>query len=194
MVGHTGAGKTTITALLMRFYDPKNGSITIDGQNLKDITLESLYDSVSLVTQEPYLFADTILENIRYGKTESSDQDIFDLCTLLGADQFIESLPDGYMTVLQESGKSLSSGQRQMITIARTMLSDPEILILDEATSRLDAYSESLVQIAQNKLFEGRTTLIIAHRLSTNRLTYQLDKKLLWSVIQELEKLQSQLC
>ncbi|MCE7735930.1 MAG: ABC transporter ATP-binding protein, partial [Candidatus Heimdallarchaeota archaeon] len=169
LVGHTGAGKTTITALLMRFYDPKVGSITIDGQNLKDITLDSLYSSVSLVTQEPYLFADTILENIRYGKSEASDQDIFDLCTLLGADQFIEALPDGYSTVLQESGKSLSSGQRQMITIARTMLSDPKILILDEATSRLDAYSESLVQVAQNILFEGRTTIIIAHRLSTIR-------------------------
>jgi ATP-binding cassette subfamily B protein len=169
LVGHTGAGKTTITALLMRFYDPKLGTIKIDGQGLRDITLDSLYSSVSLVTQEPYLFADTILENIRYGKLEASDQDIYDLCILLGADQFIEALPDGYETLLQESGKSLSSGQRQMITIARTMLSDPEILILDEATSRLDAYSESLVQTAQQILFKGRTTLIIAHRLSTIR-------------------------
>ncbi len=169
LVGHTGAGKTTITALLMRFYDPNIGSIKIDGQDLKDIKLDSLYNSVSLVTQEPYLFADSILENIRYGKLDASDEDIYDLCALLGADQFIEALPQGYLTVLQESGKSLSSGQRQMITIARTMLSDPKILILDEATSRLDAYSESLVQKAQKMLFEGRTTLIIAHRLSTIR-------------------------
>ncbi|OLS29245.1 MAG: putative ABC transporter ATP-binding protein [Candidatus Heimdallarchaeota archaeon LC_2] len=169
LVGHTGSGKTTIISLLMRFYDPQSGTISIDGQNLRDIQLDSLYSSLSLVNQEPYLFADTILENIRYGKADATDEDIYDLCALLGADQFIESLPDGYMTVLQESGKSLSSGQRQMITIARTMLSDPKILILDEATSRLDAYSESLVQTAQKILFEGRTTLIIAHRLSTIR-------------------------
>lgn len=167
LVGHTGAGKTTISSLLMRFYDPVHGSIRIGNQDLKDITLESLLQAVSLVPQEPYLFADTVLENIRYGKPEASDQQIYDLCLLLGADQFIEALPNGYQTILQESGKSLSAGQRQMITIARTMLSDPKILLLDEATSRLDAYSESLVQQAQNILFKGRTTLVIAHRLST---------------------------
>jgi len=110
-----------------------------------------------------------VMENIRYGRLSATDEEIIDLCKLIGADDFIEALPDGYYTVLQESGKSLSAGQRQMITIARTMLSDPTILILDEATSRLDAYSESLVQIAQNKLFEGRTTIVIAHRLSTIR-------------------------
>lgn len=169
IVGHTGAGKTTLTALLMRFYDPLNGSIKIGNLDIKDITLESLRRYVSIVTQEPYLFADTVMENIRYGKVEATDDEIFDICTMIGADEFIEALPDGYSTVLQESGKSLSAGQRQMITIARTLLSDPKILVLDEATSRLDAYSESLVQIAQNKLFEGRTTLVIAHRLSTIR-------------------------
>ena len=169
LVGHTGAGKTTITSLLMRFYDPKQGFIAIDDQKLIDITLESLYQTVSIVSQEPYLFADTVLENIRYGKPNATDTDIFDLCQLIGADLFIEALPQSYQTVLQESGKSLSAGQRQMITIARTMLSDPKILILDEATSRLDAYSESLVQNAQKLLFKGRTTIIIAHRLSTIR-------------------------
>ncbi|MHA1990884.1 MAG: ABC transporter ATP-binding protein [Candidatus Hodarchaeales archaeon] len=167
LVGHTGAGKTTISSLLMRFYDPAYGLIKIGNQDLKDVTLESLHQSVSLVPQEPYLFADSVLENIRYGDPNASDEDIFTLCKLIGADQFIDALPQGYDTILQESGKSLSAGQRQMITIARTMLSDPKILILDEATSRLDAYSESLVQKAQNLLFEGRTTIVIAHRLST---------------------------
>lgn len=169
LVGHTGAGKTTVTSLLMRFYDPTQGDIFINDQNLKDITLESLHDNLSIVTQEPYLFADTVLENIRYGRPEASDEEINDLCELIGAKKFIEALPEGFSTILQESGKSLSAGQRQMITVARTMLSDPRILILDEATSRLDAYSESLVQIAQNLLFKGRTTLVIAHRLSTIR-------------------------
>ncbi|MFX1533874.1 MAG: ABC transporter ATP-binding protein [Promethearchaeota archaeon] len=169
LVGHTGAGKTTVTSLLMRFYDPTQGDIFINDQNLKGVTLESLHDNLSIVTQEPYLFADTVLENIRYGRPEASDEEIDDLCELIGAKQFIEALPEGFNTVLQESGKSLSAGQRQMITVARTMLSDPRILILDEATSRLDAYSESLVQIAQNLLFKGRTTMVIAHRLSTIR-------------------------
>jgi ATP-binding cassette subfamily B protein len=167
LVGHTGAGKTTITSLLMRYYDTTDGSISIDGLDLRTSTIDSLYENISLVSQEPYLFADTVLENIRYGKPDATDADIYDLCELLGADQFIEALPQGYETILQESGKSLSAGQRQMITIARTMLSDPKVLILDEATSRLDAYSESLVQIAQKILFENRTTVIIAHRLST---------------------------
>ena len=151
----------------MRFYDPVMGSIRIGNQDLKDVTIESLLQAVSLVPQEPYLFADTVLENIRYGKPGASDEEIYELCVLLGADQFIDALPDGYQTVLQESGKSLSAGQRQMITIARTMLSDPKILLLDEATSKLDAFSESLVQQAQNLLFKDRTTIVIAHRLST---------------------------
>lgn len=169
LVGHTGAGKTTITNLLMRFYDPNEGKVIIGGQDLREVTLESIHDSISLVSQEPYLFADTVLENIRYGRPDATDKEIYDLCKMIGADEFIEVLPEGYQTVLQESGKSLSAGQRQMITIARTWLSDPRILVLDEATSRLDAYSESLVQRAQQLLFKGRTTIVIAHRLSTIR-------------------------
>ncbi len=169
LIGHTGAGKTTVTKLILRFYDPDKGSIKIDGQDLRSIKLASLYDSISLVTQEPYLFAGTILENIKYGRPDASDDEVYEICRIIGADEFIDALPDGYQTVISESGKSLSAGQRQMITIARTMLRNPKILILDEATSRLDAYTESLVQIAQNKLFEGRTTLVIAHRLSTIR-------------------------
>lgn len=174
IVGHTGAGKTTITNLIMRFYDPKSGTILVDGQDLKQITLDSLYDQVSYVSQDPYLFAGTVIDNIRYGKPSASDDEIYKICELIGADQFIDALPQGYHTSLQESGKSLSAGQRQMITIVRTMLSDPKILILDEATSRLDALTESLVQKAQLMLFEGRTTLIIAHRLSTIRDVKQI--------------------
>ena len=169
LVGHTGAGKTTISALLMRFYDPIKGSIKIGNQDLRDITLESLMNAISLVPQEPYLFADTVLENLKYGNPDVSDKQVLEICKLIGADRFIEALHDGYNTILQESGKSLSAGQRQMITIGRTMIKNPKILILDEATSRLDAYSESLVQHAQQMLFKDRTTIVIAHRLSTIR-------------------------
>ena len=169
VVGHTGAGKTTLAALITRFYDPTEGRILIGDQDLRDVTLETLHSAIGLIPQEPYLFADTVIENIRYGNPEISDGEIYELCKLIGADDFIEALPHGYDTMLQESGKGLSSGQRQMITIARTMLADPKILVLDEATSRLNAYSESLVQLAQKALFEGRTTFVIAHRLTTIR-------------------------
>ncbi|MHA2172544.1 MAG: ABC transporter ATP-binding protein, partial [Candidatus Kariarchaeaceae archaeon] len=169
VVGHTGAGKTTLAALISRFYDPIKGRILIGDQDLRDVTLESLHAVIGMIPQEPYLFADTVIENIRYGNPDITDGEIFQLCKLIGAEDFIEALPDGYETQLLESGKGLSSGQRQMITIARTMLADPKILVLDEATSRLDAYSESLVQLAQQALFKGRTTFVIAHRLTTIR-------------------------
>ena len=167
VVGHTGAGKTTIAALINRFYDPQEGKILIGDQDLKKITLGSLHDNVALIAQEPYLFNGTVMENIGYAKPEATDEDIVSLCKLMGAHEFIEVLPQGYQTILFEEGKNLSAGQTQMISIARTMLADPRILILDEATSRLDAYSESLVQAAQEKLFADRTTVVIAHRLTT---------------------------
>jgi ATP-binding cassette subfamily B protein len=167
VVGHTGAGKTTLAALVNRFYDPQMGRVLIGDQDLREITLESLHGTVSLIPQEPYLFDDTIMENIRYGRPEATEHQIVELCKIIGANEFIEVLADGYDTRIIESGKNLSAGQRQMITIARTMLADPRILILDEATSRLDAYSESLVQDAQAKLFSDRTTVVIAHRLTT---------------------------
>jgi ABC-type multidrug transport system fused ATPase/permease subunit len=167
VVGHTGAGKTTLAALVNRFYDPKEGTIKIGEQNLRDLQLHSLHRAMSLIPQEPYLFDDTIMENIRYGKHDATNEEIIELCKLLGADEFIEVLASGYNTPIIQSGKNLSAGQRQMITIARTMLANPKILILDEATSRLDAYSESLVQDAQELLFHGRTTIVIAHRLTT---------------------------
>ncbi len=167
LVGHTGAGKTTIAALINRFYDPQKGRILIGDQDLRDITLESLHGAVALVPQEPYLFDGTILENIRYGRESATDEEVIRLCKMIGADEFIEVLADGYHTMVVENGKNLSAGQRQMIAIARTMLADPRILVLDEATSRLDAYSEALVQDAQAKLFADRTTVVIAHRLTT---------------------------
>ncbi|MFO7619448.1 MAG: ABC transporter ATP-binding protein [Thermoplasmata archaeon] len=167
VVGHTGAGKSTLAALITRFYDPTGGRILIGGCDIRSITLESLHDAVALIAQEPYLFNGTVMENIRYGKPSASGSEIMSLCRLIGANEFIEVLPQGYDTVLFEEGKNLSAGQIQMISIARTMLANPRILILDEATSRLDAYSESLVQAAQEKLFAGRTTVVIAHRLTT---------------------------
>ncbi|MBN2229291.1 MAG: ABC transporter ATP-binding protein [Candidatus Thorarchaeota archaeon] len=167
IVGHTGAGKTTIAALVNRFYDPIDGGIYIGNQNIREVQLHSLHSSMSLIPQEPYLFDDTIMENIRYGKLDATDEEIINLCKILGADEFIDVLADGYQTRIIQSGKNLSAGQRQMITIARTMLANPKILILDEATSRLDAYSESLVQDAQEQLFHDRTTIVIAHRLTT---------------------------
>ncbi|MFW9924692.1 MAG: ABC transporter ATP-binding protein, partial [Candidatus Thorarchaeota archaeon] len=168
LVGHTGAGKTTIASMLLpRFYDIQKGSIKIGEQDIREITQQSLRSTIGLIPQEPYLFNATILENIKYGKDDATDEEAFEICKLLGADLFIEALPNGYSTIVQEGGKQLSAGQRQMITIARTMLANPEILILDEATSRLDTYTESLVQEAQEKLFKNRTTFVIAHRLST---------------------------
>jgi ABC-type multidrug transport system fused ATPase/permease subunit len=167
VVGHTGAGKTTLASLINRFYDPQEGRVLIGNQDLRKVTLESLHNAVSLIPQEPYLFDGSVMENIRYGQPEATDKEIYDLCKIIGANEFIEVLADGYDTLVLENGKNLSAGQRQMITIARTMLADPRILILDEATSRLDAYSEALVQDAQALLFADRTTVVIAHRLTT---------------------------
>ncbi|NHK31901.1 MAG: ABC transporter ATP-binding protein [Asgard group archaeon] len=168
LVGHTGAGKTTLASMLLtRFYDIQKGSIKIGGQEIKNVTQNSLRQAISLIPQEPFLFTATVLENIKYGKPDATNEEVYNICKMIGADIFIDALPDGYETMVREGGKQLSAGQRQIITIARAMLADPQILILDEATSRLDAYSESLVQAAQRKLFNNRTTFVIAHRLST---------------------------
>jgi ABC-type multidrug transport system fused ATPase/permease subunit len=168
VVGHTGAGKTTLfSSLLTRFYDVNEGSIKIGKQDIKSVTQSSLRKAIGLVTQEPFLFTGTVMENILYGAPDATVEDVYKISKRINADEFIAALPQGYDTQVVEGGKKLSAGQRQIVTVARTMLSNPRILVLDEATSRLDAYTESLVQAAQRELFKGRTTFVIAHRLST---------------------------
>lgn len=167
LVGPTGAGKTTVINLLHRFYDPLEGRVTIDGRDLRDVTLESWYRQVALVPQETILFGGTILDNIRYGKMEAEEPAVLEASQAAHAHDFITDLPDGYHTLVGEKGVNLSGGQRQRIAIARAILKNPRILLLDEATSSLDTDSERLVQEALQRLMVGRTTFVVAHRLST---------------------------
>lgn len=174
IVGATGAGKTTITNLIMRLYDPLSGKILIDGHDAKDFRYKSLRGQIALVPQEPILFNETILNNIRMGRRESSDEDVMRIVSELGMDDLIKGLPDGYNTVVSPGGSNLSVGQRQLISLARTMLKDPRILILDEATSSLDPLTESLLQNALARIMRGRTCILIAHRLSTVKLAQRV--------------------
>ena len=167
LVGPTGAGKTTVINLLHRFYDPTEGRITIDGKDLRHVTVESWYRQIALVPQETILFGGTILDNIRYGNMAANEAKIMEASKAAHAHGFITSLPDGYHTLVGEKGVNLSGGQRQRIAIARAILKNPRILLLDEATSSLDTESERLVQEALQRLMEGRTTFVVAHRLST---------------------------
>ncbi len=166
-VGHSGAGKSTIINLLPRFYDPQNGSIEIDGQNIKDISLISLRKNISMVSQDVILFDDTIKNNIIYANNNAKDEDIINACKFAAADEFIKKLPNGYDTLIGENGIRLSGGQKQRISIARAILKESPIILLDEATSSLDADSEEIVQNAITNLTNNKTTLVIAHRLST---------------------------
>ncbi len=167
LVGPTGAGKTTAINLLHRFYDPTEGRLTIDGKDLRQVTVESWYRQVALVPQETILFGGTILHNIRYGNMAANEAAVLEASKAAHAHDFITGLPDGYQTLVGEKGVNLSGGQRQRIAIARAILKNPRILLLDEATSSLDTESERLVQEALQRLMEGRTTFVVAHRLST---------------------------
>jgi ATP-binding cassette subfamily B multidrug efflux pump len=169
LVGPTGAGKTTIINLLTRFYDIDSGAIRIDDTDIRDIKKDDLRRKLGLVLQDNFLFGDTVMENIRYGRLDATDEEVIAAAKLANADQFIHRLPQGYQTVLAERGSNLSHGQRQLLAIARAILADPDILILDEATSNVDTRTEKNLQEALMRLMEGRTNFVIAHRLSTIR-------------------------
>jgi subfamily B ATP-binding cassette protein MsbA len=169
LVGPSGGGKSTILNLIPRFYDATTGAVTIDGTDVRDMTLASLRHQIALVTQEPFLFDETIRANIAYGRPDASEDEVIEAAKAAAAHDFIVALPDGYATLVGEAGARLSGGQRQRIAIARAFLKDAPILLLDEATSALDTESEAQVQIALSRLMAGRTTILIAHRLSTVR-------------------------
>ena len=169
IVGPTGAGKTTIVKLLMRFYDLNSGSIYIDGIDIRELTRKDLRDAFGMVLQDAWLFSGTIMENIRYGRSNATDEEVIKAADAAYADHFIRTLEDGYNTVINEESTNISQGQKQLLTIARAILSDPKILILDEATSSVDTRTEILIQKGMDNLIKGRTSFVIAHRLSTIR-------------------------
>ena len=169
LVGPSGGGKTTIAGLIPRFYDVTEGAVTVDGIDVRDVTMNSLRKNIGMVQQDVYLFWGTVAENIAYGKPDATREEIEEAAKMAGADEFIRTLPDGYESYVGERGVKLSGGQKQRISIARVFLKNPPIIILDEATSALDNESEVKVQQSLDKLAKGRTSLIIAHRLSTIR-------------------------
>jgi ATP-binding cassette subfamily B protein len=169
IVGPTGAGKTTIINLIPRFYDVDEGAVLIDGMDVRSVTVESLRKQMGIVLQDTFLFSTTVMENIRFGRPEATDEEVLAAAKLASADTFVERLSDQYQTILGERGSGLSQGQRQLLAIARAALADPRILILDEATSSVDTRTERLIQQALEKLLKGRTSFVIAHRLSTIR-------------------------
>jgi ATP-binding cassette subfamily B protein len=169
LVGPTGSGKTSITALTHRFYDVWEGAVLVGGVDVRDVTLDSLGHTISMVLQEPFLFSGTILDNIRYGVPGASVEDVIAAAQAVSAHGFIERLPEGYDTLLGQRGRNLSIGQRQLLSFARALLADPKILILDEATANIDSFTERDIQQALKKLLKGRTSLVIAHRLATIR-------------------------
>jgi ATP-binding cassette subfamily B protein len=167
IVGPSGAGKSTISRILFRFYDIQSGSVTIDGQDIRNVTQKSLREQIGVVPQDTVLFNDTIFYNIKYGRPDASEQDVYEAAKLAQIDEFIHSLPQGYQTMVGERGLKLSGGEKQRVAIARTILKAPPILILDEATSALDSHTEKEIQDALDRVARNRTTLVIAHRLST---------------------------
>ncbi|PLR87335.1 ABC transporter ATP-binding protein [Bacillus sp. V33-4] len=169
LVGHTGSGKTTIASLISRFYDPVSGAVKIDGHNLTDVSLHSIRQQISVVLQDTFIFSGTIMENIRFGRPDASEEDVIKAAEAVGADAFIQKLSKGYDTEVEERGNVLSVGERQLLSFARALLADPKILILDEATASIDTETEMKIQTALKTLLNGRTAIMIAHRLSTIR-------------------------
>jgi len=169
LVGATGAGKSTVIKLLARFYDPQAGAVLVDGHDLRAVTQRSLREQLAVVPQEAFLFSGSVLDNIRFARPTAGDDEVKRVARIVGVHDFVEGLPDGYDTEVQEGGSALSTGQRQLISFARALLADPRILILDEATSSVDAESERRIERAMEVLFSGRTSIIVAHRLSTVR-------------------------
>jgi len=179
LVGPTGAGKSSVINLLCRFYDVQGGSVKVDGHDIRDVTIQSLRQNLGIVLQDTVIFSGTIRENIRYGRLDATDEEVEAAAKIVGAHDFISRLPDGYDTEVRERGSRLSVGQRQLLAFARALLANPRILILDEATSSVDAYTELQIQRALEELFKGRTSIVIAHRLSTIRNAdriYVIDK------------------
>ena len=174
LIGHTGSGKTTLASLVPRFYDVTRGRLTIDGVDVRDVTLTSLRRAIGIVAQDPFLFSATVRDNITFGAPEATDEDVVRAARLAQAHEFIEELPDGYDTVIGERGITLSGGQRQRIAIARALILDPRILILDDATASVDATTEARIRLGLREAMKGRTTLIVAHRLSTVALADEL--------------------
>lgn len=169
LVGHTGSGKSTIANLISRFYDPTSGSVKIDGHDLRDVSLQSLRRQISVVLQDTFIFSGTIMENIRFGRPGALDEEVKAAAKAIGADKFINNLPNGFETEVEERGNILSVGERQLLSFARALLADPRIIILDEATASIDTETEVQIQHALKTLLKGRTSIIIAHRLSTIR-------------------------
>ena len=167
IVGPTGAGKTTLVKLLMRFYDVNSGRILIDGHDIRDFDRRNLRECFGIVLQDPWLFNGTIMENIRYGRLDANDEEVIAAAKAAHAHRFIQTLPEGYNTVLNEEASNVSQGQKQLLTIARAILADNRLLILDEATSSVDTRTEERIQKAMDNLMKGRTSFVIAHRLST---------------------------
>lgn len=174
IVGQTGAGKSTFVNLLFRFYDPDEGSVRLDGRDIRTLTFRGLRKNLAIVLQDPFLFSASVMENIRYGKLDATDEDVVRAAKEVGLHDFIVSLPQGYDTLIRESANNISTGQKQLVSIARALIANPRILVLDEATSKVDPYTEMLIQKALDKAFSDRTTFIIAHRLSTIRMANRI--------------------
>src|ERR1051325_7233502 len=174
LVGHTGSGKTSIVSLLARFYEPQQGRITMDGIDLQTATIESLHRQIGIVTQDNFLFTGTVMDNIKFGRADATDDEVVEAAKILGAHEIIARLEKGYQTAVSERGSNFSAGERQLLCFVRAMVARPRILILDEATSAVDPRTETLIQHALEKLFERRTSFVIAHRLSTVRHAHQI--------------------